>query len=94
MHFAFPVLFIALLVLTPFALFTLLSQFFLPTMILIAAASVTILLTKSNRVLFFLFIHSQIVLFIGMLHVISGRHKFIKQVKGTRKIGAQQYTAK
>jgi glycosyltransferase involved in cell wall biosynthesis len=94
LHFAFPIVFIALLILSPFVLITLLSQYFLATVVLLAAGTAAVLFTRKNRVFFFLFFHSQIVLFIGMLHVIAGGHKFIKQVKGTRKIGAQQYTAK
>ena len=90
LHFAFPILFIALLAITPFVLIQLLIHYLVGTIILLLAVTITALSTKRIRIFLFTFFHSQIVLFIGMLHLVFGKHKFVKQVKGTRKIGAQR----
>jgi biofilm PGA synthesis N-glycosyltransferase PgaC len=89
-HFAFPILFIGLLVLAPFVVIQLLIHYLVGTVILLVAGTITALCIKRIRIFLFTFFHSQIVLFIGMLHLIFGKHKLIKQVKGTRRIGAQR----
>jgi len=90
LHFAFPILFIGLLVLAPFVVIQLLTYYLVATVILLAAGTIIVFCIKPIRIFVFTFFHSQIVLFIGMFHLLFGKHKLIKQVKGTRRIGAQQ----
>ena len=85
----FPVVFLADLILAPFALFDL--YLYSPVAVyLIVAGSAVLLLPKRIRVFASAFFHSQFMLLIGLKRIaIGGKPKYIKQVEGTRKIAAR-----
>jgi biofilm PGA synthesis N-glycosyltransferase PgaC len=86
----FPIVFLIGLVLTPFALIDLFSYSSLITYIFLFGF-LMLLLIKRPKVFIFTFIHSQIMLLVGLIRIgIIGKPKFTKQVEGTRKIASQK----
>lgn len=82
----FPVVFLAGLILLPFALIDLYSYSPLVTYIILIG-TLMLLLTKRIMVFIFAFFHSQFMLLMGLIRIgITGKPKYMKQVEGTRKI--------
>ncbi len=88
----FPILFLIGIVLAPFALIDLFSYSSLITYIF-TFGFLILLLIKRFRIFIFTFIHSQIMLLIGLIRIgIIGKPRFTKQVEGTRQIATREKT--
>lgn len=81
-----PVLFLASVAVFPLVILELVLQYPLITLSLITLLGVAMVLTRKALTFFLTFLHSQVVLVIGLMRIAFQREqKFVRQVEGTRK---------